>query len=87
LAALTARGRIDLDPDAVTWIADALKDPSTVALPVDTEVAMVGAQLPREDFPGDPADRLIYATAGVRGFPLVTKDGALRAFDPRGTVW
>jgi len=87
LAALAARGRVGLDPDAGAWIADALADPSTVALPVDTDIAIAGARLPRDDFPGDPADRLIYATARVHGVPLVTKDGALRAFDPRGTVW
>lgn len=29
-------------------------------------------------FPSDPADRLIYATAIERGWPLVTKDEQLR---------
>jgi len=87
LTALVARGRLDLDPDAATWIADALADPASVLLPVDLEVAIAGAQFPRDEFPGDPADRMIYATARVHGVPLVTKDGALRAFDPRGTVW
>jgi PIN domain nuclease of toxin-antitoxin system len=84
---LAARGRVGLDPGAGAWIADALADPSTVALPVDIEVAIARAQLPRDDFPCDPADRMIYATALVHGIPLVTKDRALRAFDPRGTVW
>lgn len=87
LAALSARGRLDLDPDARTWIADALADPVTVLLAVDAETATAGAELPRGEFPGDPADRMIYATARVRGVPLVTRDEALRAFDPRGTVW
>lgn len=87
LTGLAARGRLDLDPDAATWIADALAGPASVLLPVDLEVAIAGAQFPRDEFPGDPADRMIYATARVHGVPLVTKDGALRAFDPRGTVW
>jgi len=87
LTGLAARGRLDLDPDAATWIADALADPASVLLPVDLEVAIAGAQFRRDEFPGDPADRMIYATARVHGVPLVTKDGALRAFDPRGTVW
>jgi PIN domain nuclease of toxin-antitoxin system len=40
-------------------------------------------------FPGDPADRLIYATAIEHGLDLVTKDRAIRDHDkPRSlTVW
>jgi len=40
-------------------------------------------------FPGDPADRLIYATAIERGWRLVTKDRRLRTHrHPRPlTVW
>lgn len=87
LGTLAARRRIALAPDARTWLSDALSDPATRLLPVDAEVAITGAELPRCDFPGDPADRMIYATARARGIPLVTKDEALRAFDPRGTVW
>jgi PIN domain nuclease of toxin-antitoxin system len=71
LATLAARGRIDLDPDPDTWIADAL----------------AAARLSSDAFPGDPADRMIYATAALTGSALVTKDRALRAFDPRPTVW
>jgi hypothetical protein len=33
-----------------------------------------------EAFPGDPIDRLLYATARDRRVPFVTKDEALRAF-------
>ncbi len=39
----------------------------------DTAVALPSS------FPGDPADRLIYATAVERGWRLVTKDARLRA--------
>jgi PIN domain nuclease of toxin-antitoxin system len=40
-------------------------------------------------FPGDPADRLIYATAIEHGLGLVTKDRAIRDHDrPRSlTIW
>ena len=40
-------------------------------------IAAAAAALPRS-FPGDPADRLIYATAVEHGWPLVTKDQRLR---------
>ena len=35
---------------------------------------------------GDPADRLIYATALEHGRRLVTKDGRFHAQDPEGAV-
>ena len=41
-------------------------------------IAATAVSLPAS-FPGDPADRLIYATAIEHGLRLVTKDGKLRA--------
>ena len=40
-----------------------------------------------DPFPGDPADRMIYATARAEGADLVTRDRRLRDYDPRGTLW
>jgi PIN domain nuclease of toxin-antitoxin system len=49
----------------------------------DTAVSLPGS------FPGDPADRLIYATAVEHGWRLITKDRRLRAHrHPRPvTLW
>ena len=57
-------------------------------LPLTPAVAATAVSLP-SSFPGDPADRLIYATAIEHGSPLVTKDRKLRAHrHPRPlTVW
>ena len=51
-------------------------------------VAATAVALP-ETFPGDPADRIIYATAIQHGWQIVTKDARLRAHKhPRPiTVW
>jgi PIN domain nuclease of toxin-antitoxin system len=38
-------------------------------------------------FPGDPADRLIAATALVRNAPLVTHDDRLREVQSLQTIW
>ncbi|PZS16375.1 MAG: type II toxin-antitoxin system VapC family toxin [Pseudonocardiales bacterium] len=46
-------------------------------LPLTPAIAATAAALP-DTFPGDPADRLIYATAVEHGWSLVTKDGRLR---------
>jgi PIN domain nuclease of toxin-antitoxin system len=42
-----------------------------------------------ETFPGDPAERLIYATAIELGLPLVTKDRRMHqhTHPARPTVW
>jgi PIN domain nuclease of toxin-antitoxin system len=45
-------------------------------IPVTPAIAMTAVGLP-SSFPGDPADRLIYATAVELGWQLVTKDHRL----------
>lgn len=57
-----------------------------MALPITPKVALDAALLEREASGGDPADRLINATARDSG-RLVTRDTRLRDFDPRGTLW
>ena len=51
-------------------------------------IAHTAVSLP-SSFPGDPADRLIYATAIEQGWPLITKDQRLRRYrHPRPVaVW
>jgi PIN domain nuclease of toxin-antitoxin system len=46
-------------------------------LAVTPPIADTAVALP-SSFPGDPADRLIFATAIERGLRLVTKDQAIR---------
>jgi PIN domain len=46
-------------------------------VPITPPIAATTVELP-EAFPGDPADRMIYATAIERGWELVTKDRRLR---------
>jgi PIN domain nuclease of toxin-antitoxin system len=57
-------------------------------LSVTPAIADTAVSLP-SSFPGDPADRLIYATAIEHGWRLVTKDDKLRGHrHPRPiTVW
>ena len=87
VAGLATRGRIQLEAGLEAWIRRALGMPGVVAIPVSTKIGIEAAQLDRSTFPGDPADRLIYATARDAGVPLVTRDARIRDFDPRGTIW
>ena len=58
-----------------TWLEDLSADVRTVG--TTPAVAATAVALPAS-FPGDPADRLIYASAVENGWPLVTKDRRLR---------
>jgi PIN domain nuclease of toxin-antitoxin system len=85
VAMLAARGRIELDRDPVRWMDDAMAAEDIELLPLTPAVAVASAQLGR--FHGDPADRLIVATALTHGAALVTKDERIRKIDLVKTVW
>jgi PIN domain nuclease of toxin-antitoxin system len=83
---LERRGRISLDRPVRRWASDLLADPKVELAPLAPETAIwAGAEL-GDDFPGDPADRLIYATARSLRVPLVTKDERVRRFATGGDV-
>jgi PIN domain nuclease of toxin-antitoxin system len=84
LAGLVQRGRLELDVPVRAWVRDALARDRVEPLQLTTEVALDAAQL---SFEGDPADRIIYATARAADAQLVTRDARLRAFDPELTLW
>ena len=87
IAMLETRGRIRLAAPPLEWIRAALAQERTAGLPVEAGIATAAALLSQDELHGDPADRIIYATARAHDAPLVTKDAALRAYDPRGTLW
>lgn len=87
VAMLSERGRIALDRQIEPWIEQALAHPRVEPVPLTSDVAVRAALLERKDFDGDPADRIIYASARLVGAPLVTRDRRIRAFDPRTAVW
>jgi PIN domain nuclease of toxin-antitoxin system len=75
-----------VEPDVATWVSRALAQERVEPLPLDPEVAVAAGVLGSR-LGGDPADRIIYATAAAVGAPLVTKDRRLRDFDPGLTLW
>ncbi len=84
---LVSRGRISLDREVSLWVSQALAGPRIEPIPLSSEAAVAAGLLDAKSFPGDPADRLIYATARSLGATLVTRDEAIRAFDPAATLW
>ncbi len=54
--------------------------------PITPEIAALAWQFP-EDFPCDPADRLIGATARAEGITLITPDQRIRQSPLLKTFW
>lgn len=87
IAYLNTRKRITLDRPIARWIGDSLRAHQIEPLAPTVEVAIRAGTLDPDEFPGDPADRMIYATAVDQGARLITADRRLRAFDPARAVW
>ncbi len=86
LAWLAEQERIQLTIPMRSWLQQLAEHVRTVG--ITPSVAATAVSLP-SSFPGDRADRLIYATAVEYGWRLVTKDRRLRSHrHPRPvTVW
>jgi len=54
--------------------------------PITPEIAALATQFP-DDYPHDPADRIIGATARAEGMTLVTRDERIRRSPLVRTVW
>jgi len=76
LAMLEKRGRVALPMNVRTWVEQALRKPGIAVAPLTPEIAIESVHLPGE-MHGDPADRMLVATARVLGATLVTKDARL----------
>ena len=87
VAMLAVRKRITLDRDVGLWVRQALAQARVEPLPPSAEIAVAAGLLDTKAFPGDPVDRLIYTTARATEARLVTRDTAIRAFDPQLTIW
>ena len=86
IAMLVERRRLVLDRDVADWVRDALAQPGIELLPLTPEIALAagGAGL---RLAGDPADRMIAATAIAHQARLVTKDERLRALQAIDAIW
>jgi PIN domain nuclease of toxin-antitoxin system len=76
LAMLEKRGRVALPMNIRTWVDQALSKTGIAVAPLTPEIMMESVHLPGE-LHGDPADRMLVATARVSGSTLVTKDDQL----------
>jgi PIN domain nuclease of toxin-antitoxin system len=74
---LHAKRRLTLDRPFAQWLEAAIARQVIELAPLTAEVVLELEQLP-SSFHGDPADRLIVATARAHAMPLATHDAAIR---------
>jgi PIN domain nuclease of toxin-antitoxin system len=84
LAMLAKRGRIAIEIEPRAWMEEALDDGRSLVLPITPHIATTALD---RDLHGDPADRLIAATALSEGAVLITKDAKLAACPGLQTLW
>lgn len=85
VAMLVAKGRLALDRDVGEWLDAALRLPGLRLAALDPLVAVDATRLPG-DVHGDPADRLIVATARRHAAMLITDDRLILQYGAAGHV-
>jgi PIN domain nuclease of toxin-antitoxin system len=86
VATAVVKGRIRLDRSILDWLETALSLPRTELLPITPAVSVKATQLGAE-FHGDPADRIIVATAILESASLITKDSRIQKYPGVPTIW
>lgn len=85
IAMLVRKGRLALTDPPLDWIERALAQPGISLVPLSPDISVEATELPGE-FHGDPADRMIVASARKHGARLVTRDAAILRYGSRDHV-
>src|SRR5574341_802371 len=86
VATAVSKGRISLDRDVLEWIEDALALSRVELVTLSPRIAVTATQLGKQ-FHGDPADRIIVATAIMESASLATKDRRIRKYPGVVAIW
>jgi PIN domain nuclease of toxin-antitoxin system len=85
VAMLEARGRISLSRPVDDWVRAALRAPGVRLLPITPEIAVESTRLPGTPH-GDPADRMLIASARILGGSLATCDSRILDYSRSGAL-
>ncbi len=83
---LVSKQRVRLDRPVESWIEQALRLPGVEPAPLDQEVALLATRLPGVP-PSDPADRMILATALIRGCSILSPDRRMLEYPFVPVIW
>lgn len=86
IATAVRRGRLELGLSLEQWLELLQKLPELRFEPVSAEIAQAAGGFP-DSVPGDPADRIIAATALALGAKLISADTRLRKSPVLQVVW
>lgn len=73
ISLLARKGRLSFVDGVRHWTDTALEEENILLLPLSQDIALRSNELPG-DFHGDPADRILVATAAAMNSILVTRD-------------
>jgi PIN domain nuclease of toxin-antitoxin system len=82
---LEAKGRVRFTVEVGEWVRRALAAPGVHLAPLTPEIALDSTRLP-EPVHGDPADRILVATARRMGATLVTRDTKILDYGRQGLL-
>ena len=85
IAMLVAKGRLDPGADLTQFLHDIIQARGLRVLPITPEIAALAQS--RHFSHGDPADRIISATALYHQAKLVSADARLRKLEAIEVVW
>ncbi len=80
---LQSKGKISLTYPLQHWIKKIDSLPYIKLIPLTADIAIESCSLPG-DFHGDPADRMIVATARILNVPLMTRDKKIEGYGQKG---
>jgi PIN domain nuclease of toxin-antitoxin system len=83
---LVRHKRLSFSISSENWVRRCEKLSYLNFVPVDNNLAFAATHLPGE-FHGDPADRIIVATARQHDFVLVSKDEKIQKYPHVETLW
>jgi PIN domain nuclease of toxin-antitoxin system len=86
LAVLFERGVVRSQGTLESALLQVIQGAGAIVRPITAQIAALASQFP-VDYPRDPADRLIGATARAEGIPLVTRDEKIRHSPWLKTIW
>jgi PIN domain nuclease of toxin-antitoxin system len=86
VAMMVRLGRLVPRATPESWLAELVARSGVVVKEITPAIATLATQF-SDEFPADPADRLIAATARAEGVVLVTRDARLRRSGALTTTW
>lgn len=85
LSMLMAKNRVNLSQPIQQWVKNSFSQPGVNLSALLPEVAIESSFLPGE-FHGDPADRIIVASARINNLTLLTRDKKILGYGKQGYV-